>query len=451
MIDGWSKSNWRNYPILHQVEWPDESKAKLILEQLATLPAFVYADETRSLELMISKAAKGEAFILHAGDCAESFSRCNGSIIHNLIKVILQMAIIITFAGEKKVIKIGRIAGQYAKPRSMEYEEVNGRKIPVYRGDMINSPEAAYEMRIPDPDRMLEAYYKSSATLNLIRAFTAGGYASFRQIRDWNKNFKINEHLLRRYSQIVNSVDKAVRFFNILGIDIESYNLHDAFYVSHEALILNYEEAFTRIDTTTDMWYNTSSHFLWIGDRTRQSDGAHIEYIRGINNPIGIKIGPTYDISDIMKILQKVNPENKHGKISLITRMGINQIEKKLPPLLREIKKEGFNVAWICDPMHGNTTKHDNYRKTRMFDDISLEIKQFFLIHKDEQTIPAGIHLELSGENVTECIGGLNNITIDDLDYNYQSSVDPRLNFEQSIELAFLIAEILAEKILTQE
>jgi len=440
----WTKSIWRSFPVLQQPIWPDAPICEETLRKLSNLPALVFAGESRALKQQLAEVLDGKAFVLQAGDCSEDFSRCNGPCIHDLLKVILKMSIILAYAGEKKVVKIGRIAGQYAKPRSADTETIGGLEIPIYRGDMVNRPEPTLEARTPDPRRILEGYFRAAATLNLVRAFTRGGYAALDKIQSWSEasfgSFPAN----RKYDELVNGIRKAINFTTAIGIDIKAPQLNEiTMYTSHEALLLEYEEAMTRIDTTTGDWYDTSAHMLWIGDRTRQLDGAHAEFLRGVCNPLGVKIGPNYDIDDIKRLIQKLNPDNDHGRLTLITRFGAEKIKSLLPNLLREMKREGFKVLWICDPMHGNTYTNQRSQKTRIFEDILKEIRIFWDIHQAEGTIAGGVHLELTGDNVTECIGGNRQLLDNDLQLNYQTNCDPRLNAEQAVDLAFELAAIL--------
>ena len=441
----WEKDSWRKFPIDQQPVWPNKSDLDNVVKNLCLLPALVYAGETRALSNQIAEAGKGNVFILQVGDCVENFNRCVGPQIHNLLKVILQMSTILTYAGEKKIVNIGRIAGQYAKPRSSDFEIFENNKIPSYKGDIVNSHEPVLKERIPDPQRILTGYYQATATLNLIRAFTHGGYASLDQIQDWHKDFYIRKPIAKKYRELVVGINKAIKFTNLVGIDLRQSQLNNILYTSHEALLLEYEEALTRIDTLTGEWYDTSAHMLWIGDRTRQPNGAHVEFLRGVNNPVGIKIGPKYIIDDIKQIIQKINPNNLEGRISLITRFGISQISKKLPKLIKDLRIEGYNITWICDPMHGNTYTNESGKKTRKIDDIINETRMFFEIHNNEGTVPAGVHLEITGEDVTECIGGSSNLSEKDLSKNYQALIDPRLNAEQSVEIAFEIATLITK------
>jgi len=440
----WSKSSWHSFPIRQQPVWPDKRVCEDTLKRLAGLPALVFAGETRMLKQDLAEALEGKAFVLQAGDCAEDFSRCNGPCIHDLLKVILKMSIVIAYAGEKKVIKIGRIAGQYAKPRSSDTETIGGLKMPSYRGDMVNSPEPDLKARIPDPRRILEGYFRAAATLNLVRAFTKGGYAALDKIKSWSDASFGSYPASRKYDELVNGIKKAVSFTTAMGIDIKLPQFNEiTLFTSHEALLLEYEEALTRIDTTTGDCYDTSAHMLWIGDRTRRADEAHVEFLRGVGNPLGVKIGPDYDMDDLQRLVQKLNKHNDPGRLTLITRFGAEKIKSLLPDLLKEIKREGYNVVWICDPMHGNTFVNKQSQKTRKYKDILDEIKCFWQIHQAMGTIAAGVHLELTGDNVTECVGGNRKLLDKDLKLNYQTNCDPRLNAEQSVELAFEIANIL--------
>jgi 3-deoxy-7-phosphoheptulonate synthase len=440
----WNKSSWRSYPISQQPKWPETDVCKEIVEKLSKLPALVYAGETRALKQQLAEAAKGNCFVLQCGDCSEDFSRCNGTSIHNLIKVILQMSIIIAYAGEKRVVNIGRIAGQYAKPRSSDTEIIDGREILSYRGDMVNSHEPTIQARTPDPNRILEGYFRAAATLNLVRAFTKGGYATLEHVQAWHEDFCDKYPANSEYGELTKGIKKAINFMKTMGMDINNRQFNDTpLYTSHEALLLDYEEAMTRIDTVTGDWYDTSAHMLWIGDRTRQVNGAHVEFLRGVCNPIGLKIGPDHDIGELKKIIQRLNPNNDPGRITLITRFGAKKVEKYLPSLLNHMKQEGFNITWVCDPMHGNTFLSKNSKKTRNFEDILEETRIFIKIHQEEKTIAGGVHLELTGDDVTECIGGRRELCEKDLNLNYKTNCDPRFNAEQAVEFAFQITKLL--------
>jgi len=440
----WSKYSWRTFPAMQQPRWPDLGNCDEILNTLSQLPPLVFAGESLTLRQQLAEAVEGKAFVLQCGDCAEDFSRCTGADIRELLKVILQMSLIITYAGEKRVIKIGRISGQYAKPRSSDTEMVDGREIPSYRGDMVNSPEPTLSARVPNPDRMLEGYYRAAATLNLVRAFTRGGYAALDHVKEWQRVSLDALPAGQKYEQLVSGIKKTLSFMSAIGIDTHSPQMNQVtLYTSHEALLLDYEEALTRRDTTSGDWYDCSAHMLWIGDRTRQLNGAHVEFLRGVQNPIGMKIGPNHDIDDIKRIVEKLNPDNTPGRLTLITRFGATKIASYLPRLIREMKSEGYSLLWICDPMHGNTYQNKYSQKSRKFGDILKEIHKFHRIHKAEGTIAGGVHLELTGDNVTECTGGSRRLRDEHLYLNYLTNCDPRLNAEQAVELAFEIAEML--------
>ncbi|MFP7753941.1 class II 3-deoxy-7-phosphoheptulonate synthase [Thermodesulfobacteriota bacterium B35] len=442
--NNWSKSSWQKYPALQQPNWPDEEKYNQVLQTIAKLPPLVFAGEIRDLKSQLAKAVRGEAFLLQGGDCSEEFSRCTAPNIRETLKVLLQMAVILTYAGGKPVVKVGRIAGQYAKPRSSDTEIVNGEEIPSYRGDMANSVEPDAEARIPDPGRMLQGYNMAAATLNLLRAFTRGGFGSLHRVQAWNQEFVRQSPMGRSYERLAKQINQALRFMETIGISTDTPQLKQVqFFTSHEALFLGYEEALTREDSVDGGWYDCSAHMLWIGDRTRQIDGAHIEFLRGVLNPLGMKVGPRHDIDEILAIIEKLNPANEEGRITLITRFGARDIEKYLPPLLRAVKRAGLNVLWSCDPMHANTFSAASGHKTRDFENILSELRCFFELHWSEGTVPGGVHFELTGDNVTECIGGARKLSDEQLSRNYQTTCDPRLNAEQSLEMAFQIAEMI--------
>lgn len=440
----WSKSSWKNFTALQQPNWPDEKKKDSILEDLSHLPPLVFAGEIRALKEMLAKASRGEAFLLQGGDCSEDFAQVEAPIIRETLKVLLQMSVIMTYAGGKPVVKVGRIAGQFAKPRSSDTELVDGVEIPSYRGDMVNKVEATKEARIPNPKYMLKGYYLAAATLNILRAFTRGGFAALHRVQAWNQEFVIQSPMGRSYDRLAKQIDQAIKFMNTIGIPIDIPQVNQTqFFTSHEALLLGYEESMTRVDSTTGDWYDCSAHLLWIGERTRQVDGAHVEFLRGVLNPLGVKVGPDMEIDDIKRLIETLNPENEEGRLTLITRMGKDKIEGVLAPLLREVKKEGFNIVWSCDPMHANTYTSESGHKTRDFNDILGEITRFFEVHWAEGTIPGGVHLEMTGKNVTECVGGARNIIDGELHHRYHTSCDPRLNAEQSLEVAFQIADMI--------
>lgn len=440
----WNKSSWQEYTALQQPNWPDQNKYNQVLGDISKLPPLVFAGEIRELKKLLARAVTGDAFLLQGGDCSEEFSNCTAPNIRETLKILLQMAVVLTYAGGKPVVKVGRIAGQYAKPRSSDTEIVDGVEIPSYRGDMANSVEPVQEARIPDPERMLKGYYLSASTLNLLRAFTRGGFAALHRVHAWNQEFVKQSPMGRSYERLANQLSQAIDFMETIGISTDIPQIKQAqFFTSHEALFLGYEESLTREDSTTGGWYDCSAHMLWIGDRTRQIDGAHIEFLRGVLNPLGMKIGPKHDIDDIRAIIEKLNPENEPGRITLITRFGAKDIEKHLPLLIRAIKKEGHNVVWCCDPMHANTFTATSGHKTRNFDDILAELRCFFELNWAEGTVPGGVHFELTGNNVTECVGGARQLDDDGLSQRYLTTCDPRLNAEQSLEMAFQIAEMI--------
>jgi len=396
------------------------------------------------MKKQLADAVEGKAFLLQGGDCAEDFTHCTAPGIRDTLKVILQMAVILSYAGGKPVIKVGRMAGQYAKPRSADTEMVNGQEIASYRGDMVNSPEPTEEARRPDPQRMVKGYYLAAATMNITRAFTKGGYAALHRVHAWNNEFVKSSPMGRSYERLARNINQALHFMEVIGLNTDTPQLNEAsFFVSHEALLLGYEEALTRQDSITGGWYDCSAHMVWIGDRTRQLDGAHVEFLRGVLNPLGLKIGPKHDIDEIKKLISRLNPSNEPGRMTLITRFGAKNVDKYLPALIREIKKEGYKVVWSCDPMHGNTYTAETGHKTRNFDEILQELQCFFEIHWAEGSIPGGVHFELTGDNVTECTGGGRNILDQHLQQNYLTNCDPRLNAEQSLELAFQLAEMI--------
>ncbi len=440
----WTKSSWKNFTALQQPLWPDQNEVNKVLTNLSSLPPLVFAGEIRALKQQLAKAVKGEAFLLQGGDCSEDFSKVTAPTIRETLKVLLQMAVVLTYAGGKPVIKVGRIAGQFAKPRSADMETIDGIELPSYRGDMVNQSEFTPEARIPDPNNMMKGYNMAASTLNLLRAFTRGGFGSLQRVHAWNQEFVAQSPMGRSYDRIAKQIDQAIKFMETIGISADAPQINQTqLFTSHEALLLGYEDALTRIDSTTGDWYNCSAHMLWIGERTRQIDGAHVEFLRGVLNPLGVKIGPTYNLDNVKKLLEALNPENEAGRITLITRLGVKNIEKVLPPLLREMKREGFNIVWSCDPMHANTYTAESGHKTRNFNDILSEITCFFETHWSEGTVPGGVHFEMTGENVTECTGGARNIVDDELARNYLTTCDPRLNAEQSLEVAFQIADMI--------
>ncbi|NNK56223.1 MAG: 3-deoxy-7-phosphoheptulonate synthase class II [Desulfofustis sp.] len=442
--NNWSKSSWKEFSAQQQPNWPNQAVVDRVLNELETLPPLVFAGEIRSLKALLAKAVTGDAFLLQGGDCSENFAHVTAPRIRESLKVLLQMAITLTYAGGVPVIKVGRIAGQFAKPRSSDTETVGGLTLPSYRGDMVNGADPTVEARTPNPKRMLKGYNMAASTLNLLRAFTRGGFAALHRVQAWNQEFVSQSPMGMTYERMAKQIDQAIQFMETIGIAMDTPQINQAqFFTSHEALLLGYEQALTRIDSTTGDCYDCSAHLLWIGERTRQIDGAHVEFLRGVLNPIGVKIGPDYDLDNIKRLVEILNPENEAGRLTLITRFGKDRVEQMLPPLLREMKREGKNIVWSCDPMHANTFTSAGGRKTRNFSDIISETTSFFEIHWNEDTVPGGVHFELTGEDVTECIGGARDIDDKDLDINYETTCDPRLNAEQSLELAFQIAEMI--------
>ena len=443
----WKPNSWRNYPVVQMPTYPDESKVNSVEAKLSFKPPLVFAGEVQALKKSLALAEKGDAFILQGGDCAESFSQFSANGIRDTFKVLLQMAVILTYGSSIPIIKIGRIAGQFAKPRSSDVEIIDGIELPSYRGDMINDMEFNKTARQPDPQRLIDGYEQSAATLNLIRAFAQGGMANLEKVHEWTLGFLNNTPETDKYREIANRISESLNFMKACGLTSSSVpQLRETdFFTSHEALLLNYEEALTREDTITAEkgWYATSAHLLWVGDRTRQFDHGHIEYLSGIQNPVGIKCGPSLEKDDLIRLLDKVNPNNESGKVVLICRMGSEKVNEHLPKLIKNIKANGKNVTWCCDPMHGNTIKASNGYKTRRVAEILNEVNNFFLVHKSEGTLPGGVHFEMTGSNVTECLGGANEVKESDLGSRYHTHCDPRLNGSQSLELAFLVSDLI--------
>ena len=440
-----SVSSWRDFPIKQQPTYPDQDRLIQVEQKLQGFPPLVFAQEIRDLKKNLAEVSAGRGFLLQAGDCAESFAEFKANKIRDTFKVLLQMAIILTFAGRKPVTKLARTAGQFAKPRSSDQEVVDGISLASYRGDIINSVEFNSAARIPDPERMLQAYHQSAATLNLLRAFAQGGLADLHQVHRWNMRFVEASPAKDRYLEMSERIEDALGFMEVCGITSQTApSIRETqIFTSHEALLLNYEEALSRIDSFTDKRYNCSAHFVWIGERTRQIDHAHVEFFKQIENPIGVKIGPGIDKDELIGLIDALNPDNQAGRLTLITRMGADKLADTLPVLIRAVKSEGRNVVWSCDPMHGNTVKASSGYKTRQFDDIMRELRQFFSVHQAEGSYPGGIHLEMTGEHVTECTGGAYQITDSDLGSRYLTQCDPRLNADQVLELAYLIADSL--------
>jgi 3-deoxy-7-phosphoheptulonate synthase len=444
----WTPASWRSFPIAQVPSYPDTALLEATEKQLRSFPPLVFAGEARKLKRALSKVAAGEAFLLQGGDCAESFAEHSANHIRDFFRVFLQMAVVLTYAGSSPVVKVGRVAGQFAKPRSSPVEKHDGVELPSYRGDIINGIEFTPEARIPDPRRQVEAYRQSAATLNLIRAFATGGYASLDNAQKWVLDFVQNSPASHRYLDLIGRITEALQFMRAIGINSETHpemRLTE-FYTSHEALLLGYEEAMTREDSTHPGDHvATSGHMLWIGDRTRQPDHAHVEFFRGILNPIGLKCGPSLTPDGLLELIDILNPENEAGRLTLICRFGSDKVGNHLPDLIRAVKREGRNVVWSCDPMHGNTISLGAY-KTRPFDRITQEVKSFFQIHRSEGTYAGGIHLEMTGKNVTECTGGAKTVTDEMIADRYDTFCDPRLNAEQAIELAFMVADLIKKE-----
>jgi 3-deoxy-7-phosphoheptulonate synthase len=444
MSERWTPQSWRQMPVQQVPSYPDPAALKAVEEQLAGFPPLVFAGEARKLKRALAKVAAGEAFLLQGGDCAESFAEHSADNIRDFFRVFLQMAVVLTFAGGSPVVKVGRVAGQFAKPRSAGTETVDGVELPSYRGDIVNDLAFTPEARTPDPRRQLSAFRQSAATLNLIRAFATGGYANLENAHRWMLGFVKDSPQSSRYREIAERITESLDFMRAIGIDPETHPEMRStdFYTSHEALLLGFEEAMTRIDSTSGDWYATSGHMLWIGDRTRQPDHAHVEYMRGIKNPIGLKCGPSLTPDGLLTLLDRLNPDNEPGRMTLICRFGAGKVFDHLPALIRAVTREGRVVVWSCDPMHGNTIKAGSGYKTRPFEAIMGEVRDFFAVHRAEGTHAGGVHLEMTGKNVTECTGGARALTDADLSDRYHTYCDPRLNAEQALEIAFLTAEL---------
>ncbi len=443
----WNPNTWRNYPVVQMPKYINQKSLSSVEAKLSLKPPLVFAGEVQALKKSLHLVEKGEAFILQGGDCAESFTQFSANGIRDTFKVLLQMAVILTFGSSMPIIKIGRIAGQFAKPRSSDIEVLNGVELPSYRGDMINDMEFNKASREPDPHRLIEGYEQSAATLNLIRAFAQGGMADLAKVHEWTLGFLADTPESTKYQEVADRISESLNFMKACGLtsDTASQLRETEFYTSHEALLLNYEEALTREDTITAEkgWYSTSAHLLWVGDRTRQHDHGHIEFLSGIQNPVGIKCGPSLEPDDLIRLIEKINPENDTGKVVLICRMGSEKVFDHLPKLIKKIQSEGKKVIWCCDPMHGNTIKASNGYKTRKVSQILSEVDNFFNVHKTEGSYPGGVHFEMTGSNVTECLGGANEVKESDLGSRYHTHCDPRLNGSQSLELAFLISDLL--------
>ena len=445
MAKSWTPTSWRQYEAAQQPQWPDMAAVDAALKQVAGYPPLVFAGEARSLQAALAQVAAGNAFLLQAGDCAESFEEFSANNIREKLRVILQMAIVLTYSMGVPVVKVGRMAGQFAKPRSSDTEKVGSLEIPSFRGHIVNDASPTAAARTPNPERLVQAYHQSASTLNLLRAFTKGGFADLNRVHAWTQEFVGASPEGQRYEQLAREIDMAMGFMRACGVDTENNStLHEVdVFTSHEALILGYEEALTRQDSLTGEWYDCSAHMLWIGERTRQLDGAHVEFLRGVGNPIGCKIGPSATPEWVIELCEKLNPAQIPGRLTLISRMGAGKVEDALRPLLRAVRDSGHPVVWACDPMHGNTVTAPNGRKTRGFEDIVTEIAGFVRAHNAEGTWPGGIHVELTGDDVTECTGGGHSVSNEDLDERYQTICDPRLNGRQSIDLAFRVAELV--------
>ena len=443
MNEKWTLNSWRNFPIKQVPAYEDAEVLQSVEERLAGFPPLVFAGEARSLKAHLAEVCEGRAFLLQGGDCAESFVEHHADNIRDTFRVLLQMAVVLTYGAKLPVIKVGRMAGQFAKPRSADTETMDGVELPSYRGDIINGIEFDATARMPDPERQISAYRQAASTLNLLRAFAKGGYADLTEVHRWNQGFIAESPQGARYEAMANQINEAMDFMAACGITsltAPQMGMVD-FYTSHEALLLGFEQALTRLDSTSGEYYDTSAHMLWIGDRTRQPDGAHVEFLSGIKNPLGLKCGPSLEPDELITLLDKLNPENEAGRITLIARFGHENVEAHLPALIRKVTAEGRKVVWSCDPMHGNTIKASNGYKTRPVDRILTEVQRFMAVHQAEGTHAGGIHFEMTGQNVTECLGGAQAISEEDLSSRYHTHCDPRLNGSQALELAFLIAE----------
>ncbi len=447
-MSSWTPESWRTKPVLQVPRYPDQTALKTAEARLSKFPPLVFAGEARGLKDDLADVAKGNAFLLQGGDCAESFAEHEANHIRDFFQVFLQMAVVLTHGASKPVVKVGRVAGQFAKPRSADTETIDGVELPSYRGDIINGIEFNAEQRVPDPQRMIMGYRQSAATLNLLRAFATGGFADLTRVHEWTTGFMKGKNGSPRYEETADKIDDAIKFMAALGLNSENTPAlrETKFYTSHEALLLGYEEALTRRDSITSDWYATSGHMLWIGDRTRQPDGAHVEYFSGINNPIGVKCGPTMERDDLLALMDKLNPDDEAGRLTLIARFGAEKVNDHLPALIETVKEAGRTVVWCCDPMHGNTIKASSGYKTRPFDKVLSEVKAFFDVHRQMGTYAGGVHFEMTGDDVTECVGGVSAVTEASLSDRYHTHCDPRLNASQALELAFLVAEEIREQ-----
>tara|TARA_Y100001970_G_scaffold294373_1_gene452184 strand:+ start:91113 stop:92495 length:1383 start_codon:yes stop_codon:yes gene_type:complete len=446
MTKNWSPEGWRQKPVEQQPNWTNLAELKSVEDRLRSLPPLVFAGEVRSLKSRLADVCNGQAFLLQGGDCAESFAEFHADNIRDTFRVMLQMAVVLTYGAKRPVVKVGRLAGQFAKPRSADTEIIGEEELPSYRGDMVNDMSYDPIARRPDPERQLRVYNQSAITLNLLRAFAQGGYADLQEVQRWNMGFVANSRQGERYRDIAARLTESLDFMSACGMTSETTPQirETEFFTSHEALLLGYEEALTRVDSTSGSWYDCSAHMLWIGDRTRQLNGAHVEFLKGVKNPIGVKVGPTIRPDELIELIDILSPDNEAGRLTLISRMGADAVQEKLPQLVRRVKEEGRKVVWSCDPMHGNTIKSSNGYKTRPFDQILAEVRGFYSVHHGEGTYPGGVHFEMTGQDVTECLGGAQAITEEGLSDRYHTHCDPRLNASQALELAFLVAEQIA-------
>jgi 3-deoxy-7-phosphoheptulonate synthase len=441
----WSPSSWRAFSAAHQPEWPDEASVEAVSARLKAFPPLVFAGEARELREGLGEVAAGRAFLLQAGDCAESFHEFSAVAIREKLKILLQMAVVLTYSAALPVVKVGRVAGQFTKPRSSPFEQVGDLELPSFRGHMIHDDAPTLEARIPDPERMLQGYHQSAATLNLLRAFTKGGFADITRLHVWNQEFVASSPAGRRYEALATEIERALRFMAACGIDLarETQFHQTDVWTSHEGLLLDYEEGLTRRDSLTGDWYDCSAHMLWIGERTRQEDGAHVQFFSGVHNPLGVKLGPTATPAEVLELCERLNPDRVPGRLTFIVRMGAGRVEELLPPLLRAVAEAEHPVVWACDPMHANMVRTAGGVKTRRFDDVMAELEGFFATCRAEGAWPGGVHLEFTGEDVTECLGGADALLEDELTTRYMTLCDPRLNARQSLDLAFRLSELL--------
>jgi len=444
-LSDWTVDSWRQYEALQQPNYPDEAALRAAVVEIEKLPPLVFAGETRNLQDRLAAAARGDAFLVQGGDCAESFEQFSTNKVRDLYRLLLQMSVVVQYGGGMPVVKIARLAGQFAKPRSADMEKIGDEELPSYRGDIINGPEFTAEARVPDPQRLVKAYHQSAATLNLVRAFSSGGYAALDRVADWELDFMRQSDEGEKYIELASRVKDAITFMKACGVNSLSELQETEFFVSHECLLLDYESALTRVDSTTGLYYGCSGHYLWCGERTRQLDNAHVAFMKGIGNPIGVKVSNKMDPSELVSLIATLNPDNTPGRISIIVRMGADNLREKCPALIQAVKEAGQVVTWVCDPMHGNTESCNGY-KTRRFDNVKAEIEAFFDVHEQMGSIPGGVHLEMTGEDVTECIGGGSSVKETDLESRYHTHCDPRLNAEQALELAFYVGGRLKDR-----